>query len=67
MGLGDWPPNDQRAGRADIDGAQVLQCFGQLRRPESPVASDVDSSQKNDECQWIPLNEYLLRGYGWIL
>jgi len=35
----------------------VLQCFGQLGRSESPVAPDVNSSQKNNQCHSIPLND----------
>jgi hypothetical protein len=50
LGLGHWLPKDQRAGRANIDGTQVLERFGQFGRPESPVASDVNSSQKDNEC-----------------
>jgi hypothetical protein len=53
LGLGHSPPNDQRARRANIDGPQVLQCFGQLGRPEGPVAPDVNPPQKNNECHSI--------------
>jgi hypothetical protein len=38
------PPKDERARRADIDRTQVLQCFGQFGRSESPVAADVNTS-----------------------
>jgi hypothetical protein len=57
LGLGHWLPNDQRARRANIDGTQVLQRFGQLGRSESPVATDVDASQKNNKRHLIRLNE----------
>jgi hypothetical protein len=57
LSLSNWSPKDQRARRANIDGAQVLQRFGQLGRPERPVTSDVHPPQKNNECHSIPLNE----------
>src|SRR5271156_964661 len=57
LGLGYWLPEDERARRANIDGTQVPQCFGQLGRSESPVAPDVNSSKKNNECHSICLNE----------
>jgi hypothetical protein len=50
LGLCHLLPKDQRAGRANIDGTEMLQRFGKLSRPESPVAPDVHSPQKNNEC-----------------
>src|SRR5206468_6374633 len=47
---GDWPPDHQGARRADVDGIEVLQLFGERGRPEGPVTADVDPSQKNHEC-----------------
>jgi hypothetical protein len=50
-------PNNERARRADIDGTEMLEFFGQFARPEGPVASDVNSSQKNNECHSVRLND----------
>jgi hypothetical protein len=49
LDLGHWLPNDECTRRANVDGTEVLQSFGQLGRSESPVATDVNSSQKNNE------------------
>jgi hypothetical protein len=48
--LGRWLPNHERACRANVDGTDVLQLFGQLGWSEVPVSPDVDPSQKNNEC-----------------
>jgi hypothetical protein len=34
----------------------VLQCFGQLGGSEGPVAPDVNSSQKNNECHFLVIS-----------
>src|SRR5213593_2837657 len=46
---GDWPPDHEGARRADVNGIEVLQLFGERGRPEGPVTADVDASQKNHE------------------
>src|SRR5712692_9826919 len=38
----------------DVVNIEVLQLFGEGGRSEGPVTTDVDSSQKNDECQRFP-------------
>jgi len=48
--LGHSTAQDQRARRANVDGAQVLERFGQFGRPKASVAPDVNSSQKHNEC-----------------
>jgi hypothetical protein len=55
LGPGDWPPDHEGARRADADGIEVFQLFGERCRPEGPVTADVDSSQKNHECHAFPL------------
>jgi len=50
--LADWPPNHEGPRRADVDGIEMLQLFGEPGRPEGPVTSDVDPSQKNHECHY---------------
>ena len=52
--LGDWPPDHEGARRADVDGIEVLQLFGEHGRSEVPVTADVDPSQKNHECHAFP-------------
>jgi hypothetical protein len=42
-------PNDQGARGPNIDGTQMLQCYGELGRSEGPVAPDINPSQKNCE------------------
>jgi hypothetical protein len=59
--LGHSGPNNERARRADIDGAEMLELFGQFARPKGPVASYVNSSQKNNECHSIRLNDTPLK------
>ena len=51
---GDWPPDHEGARRADVDGIEVLQLFGERGRSEGPVTADVDPSQKNHECHAFP-------------
>ena len=50
LGPGDRPPNHEGARRADVDGIEVLQSFGERTWPEGPVTADVHASQKNHEC-----------------
>jgi hypothetical protein len=38
---------------------KVFQCYGQLGRPKGPVAPDVYTSQKNNECHSIRLKSPL--------
>jgi hypothetical protein len=40
----DWPPDDEGARRADVDGIEVLQLFRQRGWSERPVTADVDAS-----------------------
>src|SRR3972149_2604717 len=51
---GDWSPDHDRACRADVDGIEVLQVFGERGRSEGPMTADVDPSQKNHECHEFP-------------
>jgi hypothetical protein len=46
----DGLPDQEGARRADVDGIEVLQLFGESRRPEGPVTADVDPPQENHEC-----------------
>ena len=55
--LAHWVPNHERARRANVDGADVLQLLGQFGRSEGPVAPDVDPSQKNNECHALRLTD----------
>ena len=43
-------PDHKGARRPDVDGTEMLQLFGELRRPERPVAADIDAPQQNDVC-----------------
>jgi hypothetical protein len=51
---GDRPPDHEGACRADVDGIEVLQLFGERGRSEGPVTADVDPSQKYNECHAFP-------------
>ena len=46
----DSPPDHEGARRTDVDGIEVLQLFSERGRSEVPVTTDVDASQKDDEC-----------------
>jgi len=50
LGPGDRPPDHEGARRADVDGIEVLQLFGERGGSEVSVTADVDPSQKNHEC-----------------
>ena len=50
---GDRLPDHEGARRADVDRIEVLQLFGERGRPEGSVTTDVDPSQKNDECHQV--------------
>jgi hypothetical protein len=49
-----WPPDHERARRADADGIEVLELTGERRRSEGPVTAHVHPSQKNHECHAEP-------------
>jgi hypothetical protein len=51
---GDWPPDHEGARRANVDGIEVLQLFGERGTSEDPVTADVDASEKNHECHAFP-------------
>jgi hypothetical protein len=51
---GDWPPDHEGACRADVDGIEVLQLFGERGRSEGSVTTDFDPSQKSHECHAFP-------------
>jgi hypothetical protein len=55
LGPGDGPTDHEGARRADVDGIEMLQLFGEPGRLEAPVTTDVHPSQKNHEC-----HEFLL-------
>lgn len=48
--LTDAGGNDERAGCADVDGAEMLEFFGEQRRFERAVTADVDTAKKDDVC-----------------
>jgi len=49
-------PDHEGARRTDVDRIKVLQLFGERRRSEGPVTTDIDSSQKNHQChEFSPL------------
>ena len=48
--LTDRGGNDERAGCADVDGAEMLEFFGEQRRFERAVTADVDTAKKDDVC-----------------
>ena len=52
--LGDRSPDHEGARCADVDGIEVLQLSRERGGPEGPVATDVDTSQKNHECHEFP-------------
>jgi hypothetical protein len=51
---GDRLPENDSAGRADVDRIEVLQLCGEHGGSEGPVATDIDPSQEDDECHEFP-------------
>jgi len=50
LGSAHAPPDHERAGRPDVDEAEMPKLFSELSRPKGPVTADVETPQKNDEC-----------------
>ena len=48
--LRDRPPDHEGTRRADVDGIEMLQLFGERFGSKGPVTTNVDPSQKNHEC-----------------
>jgi len=46
----DWLPDYKGARRSDVDGIKVLQLLREHSGSKGSVTTDVDTSQKNDEC-----------------
>jgi len=67
LGPRDWLPDHECARRADIDGIEVFQFFGERGRSEGPVTTDVDPSQQNHECHEFLLQVSLKKTDPWAL